>query len=894
MKNNIVNKRNKFCFLILFFSLNIHCQTFFGTVKDTLGVPLQNANVIAEPIEEGEELSFSITDHLGRYRLKLEKDVSYTITISYIGYITKTYRTVVNFSKKEYHFILKQKEELLNEIVIKYKHAAPIIVKKDTLIYDVNSFKNGKEFKMIEVLEKMPGFEVEENGTVKVQGKKVTKMLVENKPFFGGSTKLAIENIPADALDKIEVIDNFNEVAFLKQVSDSKDMIINVKLKKNKKEFVFGDVEAGAEIAEDNGFYSLHSALFSYNKRTNLSFIGDLNNIGKRSFSFEDVMRFQNVKSSFIDSRKNQTNLSNFARDNSNVLRSKSQFSALNTSFELSSKLTIDSYGIFSKLSTVGKEEEDIKYLQVNSFSSENRIYDRENKELLAIGSLKLNYSPSVNSRVVYNFQFQNSVPEEDEEFKSIFNNQLMTLQTKEEAHVNELKQFLEWHKKYNNKHITTFVFNQNYQNKREKRNWLSNNPILNQYIPFEKENVYNLNQIKRVENNTIDALIKHYWVAHDLHHFYFNVGNNLEITNLKTSEQQLLSNNMIVDFSNNKFGNDIKYFLNDFYIGLEYKFKIKKWENKLSLYNHFFSLMTQQTDNYRINTLLIEPKWNSEYEFNPTENLALEYKFSNEFPNANQFLEQFTLINYNTIFKGNSLLRNEKFHNAKLRYSKYNMYKGLIIRADVDYNKKIRTIRNQLKLTGIDQFITPVITNNPEINLKVSGMLEKQVNKFRLSFRASLRWFDFIQTINDRASINQSNNQNLEFKIRTADKKLPRIGIRYKKIFSQFNGLTNSSLTSDRIKLNTSTDFLKSFTFKANFEVTYAKNQNDQINRYQIANASLNYKKRNYPLSFEVSAQNFLNNNLKINNSFSDFIISSNKTYTLPRIVMFTFRYKI
>ena len=83
--------------------------------------------------------------------------------------------------------------------------------------------------------------------------------MVEGKSFFGGGSKLAVENIPADALDKIEVIDHFNKVGFLKEVSDSDELAMNVKLKEEKKKFVFGDVEAGAEVANDNGFHLLQS-----------------------------------------------------------------------------------------------------------------------------------------------------------------------------------------------------------------------------------------------------------------------------------------------------------------------------------------------------------------------------------------------------------------------------------------------------------------------------------------------------------------------------------------------------------------------------------------------------------------------------------------------------------
>ena len=94
-------------------------------------------------------------------------------------------------------------------------------------------------------------------------------MLVEGKSFFGGGSKLAVENIPADALDKIEVIDHFNQVGFMKKVSDSDELAMNVKLKKDKKKFIFGDIEAGAEIANDNGYYLAHAGLFYYSPKTN-------------------------------------------------------------------------------------------------------------------------------------------------------------------------------------------------------------------------------------------------------------------------------------------------------------------------------------------------------------------------------------------------------------------------------------------------------------------------------------------------------------------------------------------------------------------------------------------------------------------------------------------------
>ena len=157
--------------LIPIFSLS---QTLTGTVKDSIGNPLQNANVIAKPLLEKQGLKFAIADHLGRYKLELEKDVPYEVRVSYLGFTEEILNLPASFSQKEHHFKLKLKEEQLKEIIINYDYK-PIVVKKDTLIYDVKAFANGNERKLKEQLEKLPGVEVDKNGGVTVQGKKVTK-----------------------------------------------------------------------------------------------------------------------------------------------------------------------------------------------------------------------------------------------------------------------------------------------------------------------------------------------------------------------------------------------------------------------------------------------------------------------------------------------------------------------------------------------------------------------------------------------------------------------------------------------------------------------------------------------------------------------------------------------
>ncbi|CAM3935847.1 MULTISPECIES: carboxypeptidase-like regulatory domain-containing protein [Flavobacterium] len=885
---------HKYLFLLLasYFS---HAQTLTGTVKDSLGNPLANANVIAKPLVEKQGLKFSIADHFGRYKLELEKGVPYEVRVSYLGYKEAILNLEANSELKEHHFKLKETGQQLKEIVIDYEYK-PIIVKKDTLIYNVQSFANGNERKMKEVLEKLPGVEVGKDGSVTVQGKKVTQMMVEGKSFFGGGSKLAVENIPADALDKIEVIDNFNKVGFLKQVSDSDELAMNVKLKEDKKKFVFGDLEAGAEVANDNGFHLLHTALFYYSPKTNVSFIGDINNIGKRTFTFEDMMRFQGGASSFISGRKQLTNLYSFATGNTDVIENKSQFGAFNFRQEINSKLDVEGFGIFSKLFTATLSESQNEYLQNSSFTFEDKTNKGNNKSILGIGNIKLNYSPSDQSRWFYNSQYQFSTNDITSQILSIRDGQQNTFENINNADNSQVKQFLEWHKQYKNKnHTTTFVINQSYENKKPQNSWLTDTEFLTGLIPLQNDSFYTIEQIKKVKNNSIDALFKHYWILNNYNHIYTNIGNNFGTTSLEITEKQYLTDGTINDFATGGFGNDLNYLLNDFYVGFEYKFKIGKWVNKPALYTHFYHLKTRQIlENYTTNKTYFEPQWNSEYEFNQSEALKFNYKLSNDFPDATKLLERYTLQSYNSVFKGNALLKNERFHTASLRYSKTSMYRGLMLFANLNYNKKIKTIRNVIELAGINQFTTPTITDNPETNWRFYGNLSKKINRIRIQLNSNLSWFNYIQSLNGQTTSNNRNNQSVGLKIRTATKKWPSVSIGYDKSFSQFSGLTKSSFTNDVFSFDFDIDFLQHFNFKTDYEITFNENSNNQKTNYRIGNASLSYHKKDHPFRFELSAQNYLNNGTKINNSFSDFLISNNTTYILPRVIMLSISYKL
>merc|ERR1712032_308201 len=136
----------------------------------------------------------------------------------------KTIEEVVETKENdiEKNFTL-QFDNVLDAVELTYE--MPVSIKGDTLVYNADSFKTGSERKLEDVLEKLPGVEINEDGQVEVEGKVVNKLMVNGKDFFDGDTKLATKNIPSKAIDKIQVLRNYSEVGQLSGVTNNQDNV---------------------------------------------------------------------------------------------------------------------------------------------------------------------------------------------------------------------------------------------------------------------------------------------------------------------------------------------------------------------------------------------------------------------------------------------------------------------------------------------------------------------------------------------------------------------------------------------------------------------------------------------------------------------------------------------
>src|SRR5260221_1412074 len=237
-------------------------------------------------------VSFTITDNAGRFELKGIPNGEYRLLITHVNYHnSNSFFTITNENKTPDlgNIIMNDITKVLKEVVVT-DEAPPVTLINDTIQYNAGSFKTQPNANVEQLLKKLPGVKVEKDGTIKAQGEKVSRVLVDGKEFFGNDPKIATKNLPADAVDKVQVYDKQSDQAQLTGFDDGNyEKTINLKLKKDKKKGVFGKVNTGGGTNER---YEEKFNLNSFKGARQFSAIGMGNNTNTEGFSFMDILNF--------------------------------------------------------------------------------------------------------------------------------------------------------------------------------------------------------------------------------------------------------------------------------------------------------------------------------------------------------------------------------------------------------------------------------------------------------------------------------------------------------------------------------------------------------------------------------------------------------------------------
>ena len=288
-----------FCFLILFISSYSFSQNFkvSGTLIDEeTQKPLEAATVFMETLRDSTLITYTITDRSGKFILEGNTSVKKArVNISFVGY--ESFQEIVDLKNSVQdlgNIPLAFSVASLDEVIIKSR--APITIKKDTLEFNVVSFKTKKDATIEDLLKELPGVEVDPDGKIKVNGKEVSNVLVNGKPFFGNDPTIATRNLTKELIEKVQVVDTKTKAeAFTGEEGDKSSKTINLTIKEENNKGIFGRVAAGG--GTDKRFE--YAGLFNYfDNDRRLSVLGGGNNINSAGFSFGEIQKmFGNVGS---------------------------------------------------------------------------------------------------------------------------------------------------------------------------------------------------------------------------------------------------------------------------------------------------------------------------------------------------------------------------------------------------------------------------------------------------------------------------------------------------------------------------------------------------------------------------------------------------------------------
>jgi len=278
---------------VLFFTCafaKAQSYTITGTLKDkTTQESLEAATVFLETVRDSTLLTYTISNGAGAFELKTRTKLKEArVNISFVGFADYSKKITLDTEDIDLGTIeLEESAAMLNEVVLKSR--SPVTVKKDTLEFNVSSFKTKKDATVEDLLKELPGVEVDEDGKILVNGKEVSQILVNGKPFFSDDPTIATRNLTKDIIEKIQVVDTkTTDEAFSGEEGDQENKTINLTIKEENNKGTFGRLSAGG--GTDSRFeYAGIINRFDNDRR--ISVLGGGNNINSPGFSFGEIQK---------------------------------------------------------------------------------------------------------------------------------------------------------------------------------------------------------------------------------------------------------------------------------------------------------------------------------------------------------------------------------------------------------------------------------------------------------------------------------------------------------------------------------------------------------------------------------------------------------------------------
>ena len=898
----------------LFFVLLLICSNSFGQINirgiisDSLEIPLQSASIVAINKASNALETYALSDEKGFYKLSLKESTAYKIQVSSLGLIT--INDLIETSKEDItkNYTLRA-DIVLDEVIVKL----PIEVRGDTLIYNADSFKSGSERKLEDIIDKLPGVEINDSGQIEVEGKVVNKLMVNGKDFFDGDTKVGTKNIPSSAVDKIQVLRNYSEVGQLSGVRNSQDnFAINIKLKQGKESFWFGNITAGGGDAPDENLYLLQPKLFYYNPKYSINIISDINNIGEVALTRRDIRGFgggfQSPSSRSGTSINLGDNSLNFLTNERNALKIENKLASANFSYSPKKSLDISGFLIYNNSRILSNEISSIRYINAD-VEIPDEATEESNTELSSQGLVKLSasFKPNFSNQIDYDILARTS---DDSQQKNNLSSVLGVTNQFDEVTPYNINQNLKYYFTLNEDNIFAFEAQSIIKDEDPFYNAiLENDPqgldpfdTTAEVLGLDKTQAsYNLGQNRRIQTNQLDAKLDYYNIIGPRSNINFTLGTILSRQQFNSNIFQFLENNSKLDptplFNDGIAQNDIDYKFNDAYIGVHYRFKSGKFTITPGFSVHSYGNKNDQFGTIvEDNFIKFLPDFETRIQLKKGESLTFNYNMRNQFTDVTRLARGLVFNSYNNIQFGEPDLQNALSHNISMLYRSFNLFNYTNVFARAAYSSNIDQIRGLTNFENVIRTSSYFNSNFADENFNLFGRIQRTFGKVRASLRTYFNYSKINQFIQQRRSLNESFTQVYTPEIRTNFRVAPNISLRYRySISNNIQGTRETKFITKAPSIDFDAYIIKKFTFKSNYSYNIQDQVGGDSQSFQLWDSSLSYRKdKDAKWEYELKASNILNISSQIRNSSNAISVFNSSTFIQPRFITFRVVYKL
>lgn len=888
-------------FFVLFTSLSFSQEMkFTGVVNDTINdKPLENAVIMAVRLSDGLLLGHTRSEADGSYNLTGVPIDTMELIVSHHNFDEKRYYIIGSEENTEIHIpniILPEQATQLDEVVV-YANKEPIYFRGDTLVYVADSFATKENAMVEDLLKNLPGLEVDDDGNVSSQGRKVTKVLVDGDEFFGSDPTIATRNLTADGVENIEVYETEDDNS---SNSEEKIQVLDVKLKDDAKKGYFGKIAGSGgfnseyfkDLPKGSGFYEGEVLVNYFNKDLKVSAFALGSNTPNTGFSYRDASRFglTNEMQGGWRSSMNTSNLNGLPENYkggfyySNKIGEKLKM-GLNYTYNdsrLTTEQTRESEHFFTDTSYTKRDSSFSEQIQQSHTVNLNFEYDINDKT-----KLKMKSNLTVRN--------ENSLDEKSSDFYTSDDQRFSSTDVRNETEAEGLEGNLELelNKKFKKRFRELDVLYQLGYTEADRDNTLNSELYFGQFAT--PDSIFDQKR-NRVNNTTGHRLLVDYMepitrqfrlkFQYRLDYFY---GEQATSTFDRTptgydNYADLYSN----DFSNTRLENRGA-------LGILYKSRKQTIEAGARVRNVQIDNLNNITENnINQNETNVLPYLEYSYKFSNAHRLRFSYTTSSSQPSLDQLQPVRDNTDPNSLVVGNPNLRPNYSHNMNLNYNKWNALKQSYMYGGLYFNYTDNAFSNSVVYLPNGQSIATAINvdGNMYSGFYAGGGIPIFDKKLHLRPQASGGYSSFKTEINNQMNTTENYNVDgelgLELRSDTIEVSLSA-GLRYNDPRSSLSSGLNEPYFVQRYKASVFFELPWRFFIESDavYEVNSRRAEGYNEKPF-IWNAKLNKRfLKTGNLVVHASVYDIFNQNVGISRNVGTNIITDTRSRIIARYFM-------